>query len=166
MTVWRGPNLKPFPARAAGRGARSRPRKAASRGTPPTKKRDNHAANAACLLGARLDPTQRFRDFLRLRLKILGEHIEASSNSTGNQPQDQNEPKQCGHRRARSLNLSSSRKRGGIVAQIQREGGAPLPAAPMMNDSKGRCQHRKVMEPLAATRGAISRRSPAFQCLE
>ena len=45
-------------------------------------------------------------------------------------------------------------------------GGAPLLAAPMMNDTKGRCQHRKVMEPLAATRGAISRRSPAFQYLE
>ena len=53
------------------------------------------------LLGPHLDVTQGFGNFLRLRLEIFGEHIEASSDDTGDHPQNHQESKECWHRGAR-----------------------------------------------------------------
>jgi hypothetical protein len=44
------------------------------------------ARRGASFLQPRLDVTESLGDFLRLRLKIFGEHIEAPSDDTGDDP--------------------------------------------------------------------------------
>src|SRR6478736_3182202 len=72
------------------------PRMAASMRASPERRR---------LLGPHLDVTQGFGDFLRLRLEIFSEHIEASSDDTGDHPQNHQESKECRHRGARVLSI-------------------------------------------------------------
>src|SRR5262245_59249215 len=53
------------------------------------------------LLEPTLDVAQGLGDFLGLGLKVFSEHIEASSDDTGDLPYNQQETKQCRHRGAR-----------------------------------------------------------------
>jgi hypothetical protein len=107
------------------------------------------------LLGPHLDVTQGFGNFLRLRLEIFGEHIKAPSDDTGDHPQDHQKSKESRHRGARvpksSCRLSLKRfcsLEGGL---IMNPFAGRRTAPDMMNDSKGRCQHEKIVEPCGAT---------------
>src|SRR5262245_39179929 len=53
------------------------------------------------LLEPALDVSQGLGDFLRLGLEVFSEHIEASSDDTGDHPYNHQETKQCRHRGAR-----------------------------------------------------------------
>src|SRR5262245_64931991 len=55
------------------------------------------------LLGPHLDVAQGLGDFLRLRLEIFGEHIEAPSDDTRDHPQDHQQSEERRHRGARVL---------------------------------------------------------------
>jgi len=70
---------------------------------------------------ARFDASQGLRDFLGLRLKIFGKHIEASSDGTANQSYNHKEPKQSRHRSTRFPRPSIRREQGLIVAQTLAE---------------------------------------------
>ena len=70
---------------------------------------------------ARLDASQGLGDFLGLRLKIFGKHIEASSDGTANQRYNHKEPKQSRHRSTRFPRPSIRREQGLIVAQTLAE---------------------------------------------
>src|SRR5262245_13901380 len=91
----------PWPGRLARRGGESLLR-AAARGLARCGRSGvDGGRRRRGLLEPALDVAQGLGDFLGLGLEVFSEHIEASSDDTGDHPYNQQETKQCRHRGAR-----------------------------------------------------------------